>query len=342
MRWRHKWLDHFAKIAFIVLLFAWIETSPIHDYIQIVKGNSSTTIATTNMSALIYEQEGHKRQGDLLQNIREQAKSLYEAPLDAKVDPIWKAIPGYNGIEVDIERTYEWNIKHPAEKITFLYREVKPQVSLEDLGPYPIYRGNVNKKMAAIMINVAWGNEYLPDMLTILQNENVKATFFFDGSWLSRNIEIARQICKLGHECSNHAYSHKNMSELNRQQAKKEIQRTEQLLSEKLGVQNRWFAPPSGDYNQETVEVAYDLGLRTVLWTIDTVDWKQPKPEWIVRKIAAALEPGSLILMHPTPSSSQALEEMIHHIKQEGYVLGTVSEVLSSERIANIEQMLYF
>jgi hypothetical protein len=72
------------------------------------------------------------------------------------------------------------------------------------------------------------------------------------------------------------------------------------------------------------------------------VDWKKPDPDWIVRRIAANLEPGSLILMHPTESSSRALERMINVIKDKGYVLGKVSQVLSSERIPDIEAALDF
>lgn len=342
MQRRKKSFYHAAKItSLFALLMAVIQFSPINDYIQSVKGTSAPEHAAYTFASSQGDDQSELH-AKLLEQIREQAKLSYEAPINAKVDPVWQAIPGYNGIEVDIKRTYEWNKKHPAETITYLYREVEPDIGLDDLGAYPIYKGNPNKKMVAIMINVAWGDEYLPAILTTLQDEDVKATFFFDGSWLSDHLEIARSICEAGHECSNHAYSHKNMSELSRHEARKEIVRTEQLLKQELGVRNRWFAPPSGDYDQETVAIADELGLKTVLWTIDTVDWKNPQPQWIVRRIGAALEPGSLILMHPTSSSSQALAQMISLIKQEGYRLGTVSEVLSSERLTMIEEPFDF
>jgi peptidoglycan/xylan/chitin deacetylase (PgdA/CDA1 family) len=70
-----------------------------------------------------------------------------------------------------------------------------------------------------------------------------------------------------------------------------------------------------------------------VLWTLDTVDWKHPPASSIVLKIRTRVEPGSLILMHPTDSSSEALPGMIAAIKQKGLALGTVSETLSPERI---------
>ena len=223
---------------------------------------------------------------------------------------MWKAIPGYNGIEVDIKRTYEWNKKHPAETITLLCTEKWNRRSdWTILGAYPIYKGNPNKQMVAIMINVAWGDEYLPAILTTLQDEDVKATFFFDGSWLSDHLEIARSICEAGHECSNHAYSHPNMSELSR------MKRVRRLCELSAAEARARCSAIDGSHRLPAItikrrcEIADELGLKTVLWTIDTVDWKNPQPQWIVRRIGAALEPGSLILMHPTSSSSQALRK---------------------------------
>jgi probable sporulation protein (polysaccharide deacetylase family) len=178
-------------------------------------------------------------------------------------------------------------------------------------------------------------------MLDVLERQKVKATFFFDGSWLNKNEAIAKSIGEKGHELSNHAYSHKNMSQLGREQAIDEIVKTQKLL-DKLGVNNKLFAPPSGDFDDETVKIAKELGLQTILWTLDTVDWKNPGGESIVRRLTPKLEPGSMILMHPTSSSSEALEQLIKNIKEKGLVLGTVSELISPERIPVVEQQIKF
>lgn len=140
-------------------------------------------------------------------------------------------------------------------------------------------------------------------------------------------------MLKRGHEMENHAYTHPNMSTLSRARATAEIQKTQMLLKESLGVTNQWFAPPSGDFDQETVEIAAALGLKTVLWTLDTVDWRKPSPESVVAKISAKAEPGTLVLMHPTASTSKALRGMIRAVKAKGLRLGTVSQTLSPDRI---------
>ncbi|QUL52586.1 polysaccharide deacetylase family protein [Paenibacillus tritici] len=272
---------------------------------------------------------------ELRAQITRRAKELNAAPVDAVVDRVWKAIPGYNGLEVDVEATYRNALlRGPTENLKLMYRQIKPKISLNDLGAQPIYRGNPAKPMVSLMINVAWGNEYIGPMLDILDAEKVKVTFFLDGSWLSHNKELAAEMLKRGHEVENHAYTHPKMSALSRARATAEIEKTQKLLKESLGVTNIWFAPPSGDFNQQTVEIAASLGLKTVLWTLDTVDWRHPSPESIIAKISSKAEPGTLVLMHPTASSSKALRGMIRGIRAKGLQLGTVSQTLSPERIA--------
>lgn len=276
----------------------------------------------------------------LRKRLLEEAEKTRIPPVDARLDRVWKAVPGLNGREIDVDKTYRLASQLPAgSPIPYIYKDLPPAVSLDDLGAHPIYRGNPDKKMISLMINVAWGDEYLPSMLETLKKENVFATFFLDGTWLSKNLETAKAIGAAGHELSNHAYSHKNMSELSRSRAEEEIRKTENLLK-RIGVKNKLFAPPSGDYDQETVEIAYQMKLRTVLWTIDTVDWMKPAPEDVIRKVTGKLEPGAMILMHPTSASMLSLEAIIKDAKKKGYALGTVSELISPERVPELETAL--
>ncbi|MCL6459059.1 MAG: polysaccharide deacetylase family protein [Gorillibacterium sp.] len=276
---------------------------------------------------------------DLRERIEQEAQKREIPPVNARLDRVWKAIPGYNGLEVDVEKTYKLAINHKTTKdqpLLLVYRQIEPELDLSDLDPQPVYKGNSAKAMVSFMINVAWGDEFIPPILEMLNKENVHATFFFDGSWLSQHEDTARTIKLYGHELSNHGFSHQKMSQLEEKRATEEIMRTEQLLKQ-LDVNNRLFAPPSGDYDLETVQIARKLGLTTVLWTLDTVDWNKPSPSSIVQKISTQLEPGAIILMHPTSSATEALPDMIKAIKSKGFVMDTVSELLSSERVPMLE-----
>ncbi|OZB97850.1 polysaccharide deacetylase family protein [Paenibacillus sp. XY044] len=319
------------RTAIVLACFAIVvgiaQTGAVGDYFQNVRHHLSAQTAFEPQTDL-------KQQDPLYKQIAQKAEETRIPPVDAVVDRVWKAIPGYNGLEIDVDETYKRaKARGASAPITYVYRQIAPKVSLSDLAAEPIYKGNPEKPMVSLMINVAWGDEYIVPMLDTLDAENVKATFFFDGSWLKKNPEMAKEIQKRGHELENHAYTHPNMSQLSRERATLEISKTQQLLKETLSVENKWFAPPSGDFNQQTVQIAASLGLKTVLWTLDTVDWRKPSPDSIVAKISSKVEPGTLILMHPTSSSSQALKGMIRAIKAKGLVLGTVSQTLSPERV---------
>lgn len=94
---------------------------------------------------------------DLRLRIETAAAKLNAPPVDAVVDRVWKAIPGYNGLEIDVESTYQNALLAPKEPIKLVYRQIEPKVSLNELGAEPIYRGNPAKPMVSLMINVAWG-----------------------------------------------------------------------------------------------------------------------------------------------------------------------------------------
>lgn len=336
-----------VMVALLVLLLGAGRYGPLHAYVESAKSASGeATYAETGLLGDKERQTTEEGQTNEERSLKAwlaaEAPKRAVKPKNAVVDRVWKAIPGYNGRAVDVDATYakakaaDWTASRAEaapDKVPWVYREIAPQVSLRDLPPAPVYRGNAAKPAVGFMINVAWGNEYLASILNTLDEEHAKATFFLDGSWLSKNAEAAKEIKRRGHEVSNHAYSHKNMSTITDAKQLEEIAKTQALLKKTLDVDNRLFAPPSGDFDARTVRIAAGLGLTTVLWTLDTVDWKRPPAAGVVAKIAAGVGPGTLILMHPTPTTEQALKGIIHAARAKGLVPGTVSEVLSERRL---------
>src|SRR4051812_40555434 len=106
---------------------------------------------------------------DLYRKIQMYSEQHEIKPIDAKIDRVWKAIPGYNGLSVNIKASYK-KMKAIGEfdKNKNDYKEIPPNIHLENLNPEPIYRGNPQKPMVALLINVAWGNEYIPGILKVL------------------------------------------------------------------------------------------------------------------------------------------------------------------------------
>ncbi len=295
----------------------------------------NNSFTATYMDAIKHEHALSVSSNDPLYAEIEQKAHLYEEdPVDAAIDPVWKAIPGYNGLQVDIHQSYE-NMKkeNRFNENKLVLKEVKPQVTLSKLEPAPIYKGNPKKKMVAFQVNVAWGNDYLIELLKIFQTYGVHATFNLDGSWTKKHPRLAKMIAEEGHEIGNHAYSHPDFQRLSNEKIREELKMTNDIIEATVKRTPRWFAPPSGSYNDSAVKIARQLNMGTVLWTIDTVDWKSPNPHEMASRIIHESHPGAMILMHPTKSTAIALPNMIEGIQKKGFKIGTVSDLLSEKRL---------
>jgi len=274
-----------------------------------------------------------KQKDPLYKEIAKKADEYYLPPENAKIDRVWKAIPGLNGVKVDIQASYKKMAdagKFEEDKLVFT--QVEPEVQLSDLPPSPVYKGHSDKKMVSFLINVAWGNEYLTDMLAVLKKHNVSATFFLEGRWAQNNPELASMIESAGHELGNHSYSHPDMAKISAAKAREEIRKTNEVIKAITDKPTKWFGPPSGSFRDEIVKIAAEEQLGTVLWTVDTVDWKKPSPESLINRVMGKVHNGAMILMHPTDPTAKSLERLILQLKEKDLQVVPVSELLSSER----------
>lgn len=288
---------------------------------------------TTDYVSGLKSESVMKQKDILYKDIENRAQDYYIAPMDARIDRVWKAIPALNGLQVDIEASYR---KMKAEgrfiEEKLVLKQIKPKTLLSDLPPTPIYKGHPDKQMVSFLINVAWGNEYLADMLSTLKKYNVHASFFLEGRWVQNNSELAKMIIDAGHEVGNHSYTHPDMEKISAYQAKEEIQKTNKVIQAITDKPVQWFAPPSGSYRDEIVQIAAQEKLGTVLWTVDTVDWKKPTPEQLLHRVMSKVHNGAMILMHPTDSTAKSIEQLIIQLQQKNLQIVTVSELLSPER----------
>lgn len=190
------------------------------------------------------------------------------------------------------------------------------------------YNGDKNSKNVSLMINVYWGDEYLQPMLDVLKENDVKTTFFIGGTWAVLNEDMLKTIYNDGHELANHGYHHKDHDKLDEQGNIDEISTTHTIIKELLDVDMTLFAPPSGAYNKTTVSVASSLGYKTIMWTRDTVDWRDHDSDLIYNRAIKNASGGDLILMHPTAETLEALPRIITWFKDNGFNLTTVSQTL--------------
>lgn len=305
----------------LISLTAWllVNNSIVNPYMAALK-NTALPVAS------------HK--DPLYQSIVKNASTYEIPPSDAKLDRVWKAIPGYNGIKVDINASYKnMERKGVFDEKKLVFTQTKPKIHLQDLPPSPIYKGHPDKPMVSFIINVAWGNEYLSDMLATLKKHHITTSFFLEGNWVKKNPDLAKMIVSAGHEVGNHSYSHPDMKVLSAAQSREKITRTNEVIEAATGAKCVWFAPPSGSYRDETVRIASDLKMKTVMWTVDTIDWQKPSPETLINRVIPKIGNGAMVLMHPTESTAKSLDQLITLIEKKHLKIGTVSELMDEERI---------
>ena len=191
------------------------------------------------------------------------------------------------------------------------------------------YGGNKQNKNIALMINVYWGNEYIDGMLKVLETEKVRLTFFVGGSWAASYPEILEKIHNARHEIGNHGYYHKDHKLLSESRNREEINVTHKLVEATIGVKMNLFAPPSGSFSAVTIKVASELGYKTIMWTRDTIDWRDKDENLIYSRAVKNMKNGDLILMHPTECTLKALPRIISTMKNQGFKITTVTETIN-------------
>ena len=212
--------------------------------------------------------------------------------------------------------------------VTVAPTEAKPASQAAE----PYYNGESDKSVS-LMVNVYWGTEYIAPMLDIFARHDVTTTFFVGGSWAAGNSETLKKIHAAGHEIGNHGYYHKDHSKIDGAYNRKEIESAHDAVKHALGIDMTLFAPPSGAFCAQTLSVAAELGYRTVMWTRDTIDWRDHDANLIYKRAVKNIKGGDLILMHPTECTLNALERIITEVFSAGLHIAPVSEVLESDVI---------
>ncbi|MBR5439549.1 MAG: polysaccharide deacetylase family protein [Clostridia bacterium] len=189
-----------------------------------------------------------------------------------------------------------------------------------------IYSGNRVNTNVSLMFNVYENTQVVSDIVSILNKNGVTATFFVGGCWADDNAETLKYIVNSGHELGNHGYFHKDHKNLSESENRREILDNNNIVRALTGVNMTLFAPPSGSFSKTTLKVAYNLGYKTIMWSKDTIDWRDSDKSLIIKRATSNLENGDLILMHPKEHTLLALEEIITKIKGQGYSLVSVSK----------------
>lgn len=194
----------------------------------------------------------------------------------------------------------------------------------------PIYSVNTNEKKLALTFDCAWGADDIEQILSTLKKENIKATFFIVGQWAEKYPTAVKAIANEGHDIANHSYSHLRMGAIDNNRIKQEIALCNSKLNTISGKKIELFRAPYGDYNNNVINITKNLGLYTIQWDVDSLDWKPDiSQDEILKRIILKIKPGSIVLFHnDTVHTANMLPSIIKAIRSEGYGFLPVSEMI--------------
>lgn len=196
----------------------------------------------------------------------------------------------------------------------------------------PIYCVQTEEKKLALTFDAAWGAEDTDQLIEILQAYNAKATVFTVGEWARKYPDSVKAFHEAGHEIGNHSDSHKAYSKLNEAEITADVNACNDAVENAIGVRPVLLRAPSGDYSNDTIHAADHLSMKTIQWSVDSLDWQGLEVDEIVTRVTGAAENGSIILFHnDVKNTPKALEKILAALTQKGYSFVTVSELIYAD-----------
>lgn len=168
--------------------------------------------------------------------------------------------------------------------------------------------------------------EWTPALLDGLKERGVKATFFLMGQNIPGKEQIVERMAEEGHLIGNHSYKHIQLTRAGTEEVCQAIEKTGEMIWELTGAKPQYVRPPYGDWNEE---LECQTGLTTVLWDVDSLDWKYRDRGRVVEKVCREVEDGDIILMHDIfQTSKDAALDIVDRLLAEGWQFVTVDELL--------------
>ncbi len=194
------------------------------------------------------------------------------------------------------------------------------------------YAGNTEGQRIALTFDDGPHPRYTAEILDILKEYNVKATFFCVGSNAESYPELIRREIAEGHEVANHTYNHYHVCKLSGSELESDIFACNDTLQRITGRRVRLFRPPEGVCSEDVKSICDKSDMTIVLWSVDTRDWAHTPLEEMLCNVKSNVRNGSIILMHdfigknsPTPA---ALRQIIPMLRELGYEMVTVSQLV--------------
>ena len=199
----------------------------------------------------------------------------------------------------------------------------------------PIYSVAREDKKIAISFDCAWGVDFTDKILDLLEKNDIKCTFFAVQFWVEKYPEYAAKIVNAGHELGTHSRTHPYMSKLSEAEIRDELKTSLAAIEKATGQKTTLFRAPYGDYNNLLIDTAKDMGLYTIQWDVDSLDWKNLSATEIALRIVNGTKSGSIILCHNNGlHTAESLPLVFSTLKNRGFEFVPIGELIYRENYA--------
>ncbi|MBW3112310.1 polysaccharide deacetylase family protein [Bacillus sp. MCCB 382] len=265
------------------------------------------------------------------------------------VNMIQKRLKGHPGDKVQkaFQNPASWNWTLNNEALTLYFNGIDEAGPTEVQIPIHVILPYLKEKTAGALkvagTSVEPGEKYValtfddgpdpdvtPRILKVLKDHDVHATFFMLGSQAEKYPDIAKEVAKAGHEIGNHSDHHKDLTKIRKEEMTQEVLASSRKIMNATGQLPTVLRPPYGAINNEVETLAHDNGSSLVLWSVDSLDWKNKNVNAIHSTVQKEMAPGAIILLHDVHSTTaDALPGLLTMLEKEGYEFLTVSQLQS-------------
>lgn len=194
----------------------------------------------------------------------------------------------------------------------------------------PIYCVDTPEKKVALTFDAAWGADDTDTLIAVLKKYNAVATFFVVGEWVDKYPDEVKKLHEAGNDVMNHSATHPYMTSLSEADMKQQLNTCNEKIEAITGKKPTLFRCPYGDYDNKVISTVESIGMKTLQWDVDSLDWKDSATvDSIVTRVTGKVKPGSVVLFHNDATHTpEALPIILEKLIADGYTFVKADELI--------------
>jgi peptidoglycan/xylan/chitin deacetylase (PgdA/CDA1 family) len=205
---------------------------------------------------------------------------------------------------------------------------------LKTIFPQCLWTGNENLPEIALTFDDGPHPVHTPQLLQVLEQYQIKATFFWLGVNVEKFPEIAREVYRRGHAIGLHGYQHISFPTLNAIQLKESLEKTQEAITKACKINGNLIKnvrPPNGLVMPETINLLKQWDYRIIMWSVVPEDWVKPGVSLVKNRVLQQTRNGSIIVLHDGYHGGEdvasSVAEILPKLIEKGYKFITIDPI---------------